>query len=256
MATLTIVIPVFNQLELTRNCLDSLFAGAANPHELIIIDNNSTDGTPEYLRNLSRPGWKIEVITNPKNVGVGSAFNQGIRKASGFYVALLNNDTWLMPGWDVALQNEARRTGAAMIGAYYDEKPFDPVLTPKRAKAFVTRNQGKLSRDWAAILMFFRKDSFRKIGLFDERYFVSYEDRDLRQRMDIAGLTYLKTGSCFIWHKSQGTRRNSELRPNYEQESLKKFMDKWGFDPRVTDNTRSQRWHRKWTKFKNNLGFL
>jgi GT2 family glycosyltransferase len=263
MKTLSIVVPVFNQVHLTRQSLKSMIEGSRSPHQLIVIDNNSTDETPSFLQEFKsqseKKGWQFQIITNPKNVGVGSAFNQGIAASSSEFIILANNDTWLMPDWDFALVNACEKLNAAMVGAYYDETPFDDILTPQKAHKFVSRNRGKYSESWAAIVMCFRRSTFEKIGTFDEQYFVSYEDRDLRERMDRAGLKFYKTADCFIWHHSKGTRNvtgTQALRPNYEQESLAKFIAKWGFDPRPAETDLGTRYLKKWIAFKNRHGYF
>ncbi len=260
MAAVSIVVPVFNQVHLTRRCLASLFDGATKPHELIVVDNNSTDDTPEYLKSASvegrKRGWTIQTITNSKNKGVSAAFNLGIKASRSDYVILLNNDTWLMPGWDNAILEVAQKINGDMVGAYYYEGPFDEIQTPKLAKRFTSRNKGKYSDDWAAIMMCYKRSTFEKIGLFDERFFIGFEDVDIRERMVRAGLKYYKVADCFIWHHSKGTRDSKHVRPGYEQESLKKFIEKWGFDPRPRENTRILKMKRKWNRFKNSLGLF
>ncbi|MDZ4675913.1 MAG: glycosyltransferase family 2 protein [Oligoflexia bacterium] len=257
---ISVVVPVFNHVHLTQRCLPSLVEGAHQAHQLVIIDNHSTDNTPEYLREFKKKaelkGWSVIIVTNEKNLGVGAAFNQGIKNSTGDFIALLNNDTWLMPNWDSSLLLATETLGGAMIAPYYDETPFDEKQIPLKAQQFIQRNYAKHSHDWAAILMFFRRDTFEKVGVFDERYFVGYEDRDLQERMDRAGLKYYKTGSCFIWHHSKGTRDSANLPSGYEQDSLQKFISKWGFDPRPLENTKFQKYRRKWIRFKNKFGYF
>ncbi|MBK9294688.1 MAG: glycosyltransferase family 2 protein [Oligoflexia bacterium] len=260
MSKISVVIPVYNQSHFTKRCLPSLIDGAVEPQELIIIDNNSTDDTPKYLKEFQEyaenKNWKMQIITNPQNVGVGAAFNQGIKAASAEYVALGNNDTWIMPGWDNALINAIETLKADMVGPHFDESLFNEKEILEKAKKFVKKNHGRATREWAVILMMFKKEVFEKIGLFDERFFITYEDRDLRERMDRAGMKYYKTGNCYIWHHSKGTRDAGGVVSNYEADSLKKFIEKWGFDPRPQENTLLYRYKRKWVRFKNRLGYL
>ena len=258
--SVSVVIPVYNQAQLTRACGASLAQNSRVARELIVVDNASSDDTPQVLDELGTKlrgqGWDFSVLRNTENQGFGRACNQGIRVARGEFVAVLNNDTWLMPGWDEALAHRARELRADMVGPYYDERPFDPRATPARAARFAARNQGKARRAWVSILMFFPRSTLNDLGLFDERFFVTYEDADLRERMERAGMRYYQVGDCFIWHRSKGTRDHADLPSDYEKEGLRLFMDKWGYDPRTREATRHARLTCRWRRIKDRLGYL
>ncbi len=91
----SIVLVTHNQLEYTRRCLDSLWHRTDEPYELIVVDNGSTDGTVESLRDLP----DVKLIVNEANRGFPIAANQGIRAAAGAQIVLLNNDTIVTTGW-------------------------------------------------------------------------------------------------------------------------------------------------------------
>jgi len=90
----SIVILTHNQLPYTRLCVESLRLCTVEPHELIFVDNASTDGTVEYLRSLGS-----KVINNDTNRGFPAAVNQGIQASSGQQILLLNNDCIVTTGW-------------------------------------------------------------------------------------------------------------------------------------------------------------
>lgn len=260
----SIVIPVFNQVHHTQRCLESLLKHSEVCRELIIIDNHSTDSTPEYLQKMKpifeRKQWSYTVITNAENRGFGRACNQGILLSQASYVAVVNNDTWQMPGWDRALIGAMERLGAAMVGPYYYEKEFDEASLLARAQRFSKRNHGKFKEWWVPMFMFFRKTALEQVGLFDERYFVSFEEIDLRVRFDRAALKYYMVGDCLIWHAVKGTRGNSSLvSSTHELEGRELFIDKWKFDPddlRPGYHTWSERLKRRWVRIKNGLDFF
>jgi GT2 family glycosyltransferase len=87
-------------------------------------------------------------------------------------------------------------------------------------------------------------------GLFDERFFVTFEDGDLLQRMKIAGIRYGQTSRCYIWHQSMGTRGDGNpairLPSNYEQEGMRLFTEKWGRYPLYLDHTLWERLRRRY----------
>ncbi len=93
----SIIIPLFNRVDLTEQCLVKLAevtAGAT--FEVILVDNASTDATPTLLTAL---GGDVQVIRNAENLGFAVACNQGARAARGRHLVFLNNDTVPMPGW-------------------------------------------------------------------------------------------------------------------------------------------------------------
>ncbi|MFZ3064908.1 MAG: glycosyltransferase family 2 protein [Nitrospirota bacterium] len=257
---ISVVVPVFNQVHLTERCLGSLLDNSILARELVIIDNNSSDSTPavlkEFQNRFAEKGWSTHIIINLENVGFGRACNQGIRASSGEFVIILNNDTWLMSGWDDVLLRRMSELGADMVGPYFDESPFDAENMIVKAQRYADRNRGKFSKDWVSILMFFRRQVLEAVGLFDERFFVTYEDTDLRERMDRAGKKYFQVGDCYIWHFSKGTRGSQKLPSNYEQEGLRLFIEKWGFDPCIHEKALSAKLRRKWKKVKATMGLF
>jgi GT2 family glycosyltransferase len=100
--SISIVIPVFNQIHWTRRCLSSLLENTQIAREIYLIDNDSTDETPSYLQKVKpsfeAQGWDFNILTNSENRGFGRACNQGIRMSRSDFAVVLNNDTWLMQG--------------------------------------------------------------------------------------------------------------------------------------------------------------
>ena len=95
-----IVIPIWNQLPVTRECIDSILNCTDYPYRLILIDNGSDPDTRDYLRSLEGikdPG--VVLIRNENNLGFVKAVNQGIKASRGQYICLMNNDTVAAKGW-------------------------------------------------------------------------------------------------------------------------------------------------------------
>ncbi|WP_413613319.1 glycosyltransferase family 2 protein [Bdellovibrio sp. HCB-110] len=263
MTTLSIVIPVFNKHHLTDRCLDSLLQHSSSPHQITIIDNNSTDETPtilnEWKKKFEAARWIFNIVVNEKNVGFGRAMNQGAKLSSGEYLCLLNNDTWLLPNWDLNLSKALdTHPELQLVFPYIDEThPFDKATLIQKGTRFEQKNRERQRHTFTGVLMFFRKSAFDQLQGFDERFFVCYEDTDLRVRMDKEDLKYRMVGSCFIWHHSMGTRSDTKnIVSTYEQESRAKFFEKWGFNFSDVEKTLQARWERRWTRFKNRFGYL
>ena len=112
----SIVIVTHNQLEYTRQCLDSIRRLTDEPYELIVVDNGSSDGTVEYLRSLP----DVRLIVNETNRGFPAAANQGIARAGGSQILLLNNDVVVTTGWLCRLLRAlAQRSGDRAGGSVF-----------------------------------------------------------------------------------------------------------------------------------------
>jgi glycosyltransferase involved in cell wall biosynthesis len=171
----SVVIPVFNKAEFTNRCLDSLLRNSRALSELTVVDNASSDSTPEVLRDwatrFETQGIRFRVIRNEQNAGFGRACNQGIRISTGAYVAIVNNDTWLMQGWDQSLIVEIEARSLDEVGPFFDERPW--VENPDaRAQGFLARNPNGFREHFVAMLMFFTRSAVERLsfdhgGLFD-----------------------------------------------------------------------------------------
>jgi GT2 family glycosyltransferase len=95
-----IIISVWNKKELTRQCLDSIFANTHCEYKIIIIDNASDQPTAAYLDEVPREyPDKVTIIRNRDNLGNTKAANQGIVASRADYVCILDNDTFVCDGW-------------------------------------------------------------------------------------------------------------------------------------------------------------
>ena len=101
----SVVVPVWNQLEHTRACLASLRRTTRAPYEVVVVDNGSTDGTRAWLAAQR----DVVVVTNAENRGFAAACNQGVAASRGEVVVLLNNDTQVARGWVEGLLDALRR---------------------------------------------------------------------------------------------------------------------------------------------------
>jgi GT2 family glycosyltransferase len=185
--------------------------------EAIVVDNASTDGSAEAARRVFT--W-VTCRHNPANWGFARGYNGAMAAAPGPYVALLNSDTRVRPGWLAALVRAAeadRRIGAATAKCVFPlDGPYGGriqnaggVLLPDGSG----RDRGTLVQDGrvsyeadagqydqreevfffsgAAVLL--RTEALTDAGLFDERYFMYYEDLDLSWRLRLRGwkITYV-----------------------------------------------------------------
>src|SRR3972149_17852 len=113
---LSVVIVSYNTKELTLKCIDSVLANSSGLDiEIVVIDNNSTDGSVQGLRKLRVD--KIKTVENSENLGFAKAVNQGIKLSSGEHILLLNSDCKLTQGALKKLFDFAQKTpDAGVVG--------------------------------------------------------------------------------------------------------------------------------------------
>jgi GT2 family glycosyltransferase len=208
---ISIVIPVHNQLDHTRLCLDSITAYTPQSHEVIVIDNGSTDNTPDYLR--SRPD--IRLITNTTNQGFAAATNQGIQAAGGDYVLLLNNDTVVTPGWlDRMLAVFDKYPDVGLVGPvsnYASGVQYangEMMSLSDRAKQY--SGQSKECSRLIGFCLLARRVVFDRIGLLDEQFGLgNFDDDDFCLRARLGGFKARVALDSFVYHAGHATFRSN-----------------------------------------------
>ncbi len=198
----SIVIPVLNQLDYTRQCLDSIRTHTDMPHEIIIVDNGSTD---ESSAVAAAAGCRV--IRNEENLGCARAWNQGIRAARAPLILIMNNDILVSPGWLRALVAFCRERGVAVTSPAVINGPCDYDLL--RVAAEYHRRFGTRWRSgWRGECFLVPRHVFEQVGVFDERFVRGgFEDDDFDIRLRRAGLRSAITGAALIHHFAQVTQR-------------------------------------------------
>ena len=99
---ISIIIVTYNSISDVEKCIASIQKYTNPPYELIVIDNNSNDGTRDFLSRLENK-HQIKIILNKKNHGFSAASNQGIIASSGDFIVLLNPDTLVTKDWAIRM---------------------------------------------------------------------------------------------------------------------------------------------------------
>jgi GT2 family glycosyltransferase/Flp pilus assembly protein TadD/FMN phosphatase YigB (HAD superfamily)/glycosyltransferase involved in cell wall biosynthesis len=240
----SIVIPVFNKIDFTRQCLQSVRKNTpAAPYEILVVDNGSSDGTTEYLKAEEAAG-RLRLLRNSENLGFARACNQGARAARGKYILFLNNDTEVQPGWLQPLVSlaEADPAVAAVGGkllfpngtiqhagvAIGEFTGRDPLLAVhafyKAAADLPAANERRVYQALTAACALVRKSAFDAVGGFDEGFWNGYEDVDLCLRFQDRGwLMVYEPASVVVHHESQsGPARFQKV-----QDNIRRLHQKW-----------------------------
>jgi GT2 family glycosyltransferase len=214
----TLIIPNWNGRLHLDVCLTSVGNQTRRPAQTILVDNGSSDDSLSFV--AMRYPW-VECVALPENRGFAAAVNTGIEMSTGSFVALLNNDTELDPGWLENMLRELHNDTTAGMAACKMLK-FDARTTIDSAGDGLTRGGspvtiGSGQPDGAAYNIrryvtgtcagaaVYRRELFRDVGLFDEDFVSYYEDMDLSLRAQLAGYKCVYVPSAVCFHKRGAT---------------------------------------------------
>lgn len=231
----SIIIPVFNRLDLTQTCLVAIQKNTSAPHEIIVVDNASTDGSAAFLREQEKAGT-IRLITNPRNEGFSRACNQGAQVARNPLLLLLNNDTQVTPGWLDAMVHAAGRPQVGIVGAkllYADNRIQHAGIgfingIPDHPHRHVAADAPEVNRFreldmvTGACLMI-QRELFLKLAGLDESYRNGVEDIDLCLRARAAGWKVVYEPKAVVYH----LEGQSAGRFDHVSENLQRFFERW-----------------------------
>ena len=206
----SIIIVSYNTSDVLEACLDSVFQSKELNFEVVVIDNNSSDDSVEMIRKNFKD---VVLIQNSQNLGFAKAVNQGLKKANGDFYLLLNPDTKVKNGAinkliDFAkLQRNFGAVGGKLINTddtvqascynlpsimnaiaeywFSKEGSYEKFIPDSQEPVEVEAIVG------AAMLM--PRFAIEKVGLFNERYFMYFEDLDWCRRAKRLGLK-------IFWH--------------------------------------------------------
>ncbi|MDJ0839046.1 MAG: glycosyltransferase family 2 protein [Acidobacteriota bacterium] len=208
----SVIVLNWNGREVLPDCLDSLGQCDPPPHEIIVVDNGSTDGSADWLRQDSRPN--VRKIFLADNLGYAAGNNVGIRAAEGEVIALLNNDTRVDTDWIGAAMEASDDENVDMI-ACKTLRMQQPETMDKAGHLMFPdgMNRGRGTGQPAGLFdeadeilwpdgsgAFYRKSMLDRIGLLDEDFYLYGEDAELGMRARWAGYRCVYAPRSVIYH--------------------------------------------------------
>jgi GT2 family glycosyltransferase len=247
---ISVVMPVYNQLALTRACLDSL-RGTSEPFELAVVDNASTDGTEAFFRQWRLP-FALRYQRNSDNVGLIRALNQGAGLAGGDVLCFLHNDTEMRDvRWLARLRVALEEPGVGLAGLYGARRLRRDGRYVGRTIVHALEGSGNLSSDVVevaavdGVCLVVTRAVLSAVGGFDEGYgFFHGYDRDLSLAVRETGRRAVVVNAPFV-HRGGGTRvgAGAPVRAPEDlaqrRQALQRFATKWRH--RLPADVRSRR---------------
>jgi GT2 family glycosyltransferase/glycosyltransferase involved in cell wall biosynthesis len=242
---LSVVVVTYGNLALTQQCIESLLSNTTHPRfELIVVDNSSTDGTPEYLQECASRDDRVRIVLNDENRGFAAAVNQGLGLARGDLLVIMNNDLVVPCGWQAPMLRHLNARDVGLVVAVTNNSGNESRIAVTYSNleemedfaAERRRTRDGYSFDIRVAMLYcvaLRRDVFDKVGLLDERFGLGwFEDDDYSHRARLAGFRIICADDAFVHHHGQAAF--TSLTP-HEQETLwkenqQRFEEKWGLE--------------------------
>ncbi|TKB91600.1 MAG: glycosyltransferase [Nitrospira sp.] len=236
--TCSIIIPTWNKVELTRQCLTALAAATTDvSFEVIIVDNGSTDGTREFLSELK---GDVQIILNDQNLGFAKACNQGARAARGKYLVFLNNDTIPQSQWLNPLVSEVdEHSDVGIVGSkllFADGSIqhagvvfMRSIMSPYHIYRSVPGSKPGVNQRCAfqavtAACMLIRQELFEEVQGFDEAFINGFEDVDLCLKVREKGYQVIYQPRSVVYHLESQTPGRKE----HDEQNSQLLLERWG----------------------------
>lgn len=240
----SIVVVTYNNLDLTKKCLESIERHTSMVrYELIIVDNASQDGTPDFLREyaLSRPNVLLQL--NDENLGFSAANNQGLALGKGDYLVVLNNDTVVTSGWAMGLIRHLRRDPTiGLIGPVTNNIGNEAKVPveyesleemPSEAARYTLAHMGQAFdiRTLAFFCVMVPRTTYERIGGLDEAFGLGFfEDDDYCRRVQEIGMKCVCAEDVFVHHNLSASfnKLGEERKRKLMEKNRQIYEAKWG----------------------------
>jgi GT2 family glycosyltransferase len=233
MEGLSVIVPCYNKVELTRDCAGS-FAQIKFPNiEFIFVDNGSTDDTVGFLKTLA---GKFRYCQNQENIGLIRAFNQGASHARYGTLVFMHNDVIIHDmNWPDRIADFFKtRDDTGIVGVYGARKIRKDGSFLGRGIVHSKVENGNLKQDYMEVavvdglFMAMKKEVYGEMGKFDERYTMHYYDKDISLEAHKRGYRNYVLNVPFT-HVGAGTRSTVETEADaaLRDEMNCIFVEKW-----------------------------
>lgn len=236
----SIIILTHNRLDYTKKCIKSIQKNTPEPHEIIFVDNASTDSTIKWLQGQIKENKNYHLIENNENVGVAKGRNQGINLSKGEFILLLDNDVVVSEGWLSGLLDCLNQApDAGIVGpmtnnisgpqqinddSYRSVDYLDKYAAQFREKYLHRRIP---FRRIVGFCMLFKRALAEQIGMLDESFGTgNFEDDDFCLRAALDGYKNYIAGDIFIHHYGSRSFIGNKINYGAAISDNRKIIDK------------------------------
>lgn len=187
----------YNQVEYTRQCIDSMVRHGVDLNRLVVVDNGSTDETRNYLETMHLGGR----IFNKANLGCGVAWNQGALALQAEWTIIMNNDVLVSDGWLEKMIDAAKLYGLKIVSPALIEGPLDYDFDSFAVDASANMKNAVRLDGHHAVCLAVHKSVWLEIGYFQPvPKLLGYEDTMFFHEADKAGIASGMIGGSWLHH--------------------------------------------------------
>jgi polysaccharide pyruvyl transferase CsaB len=239
----SILMVTYNCEEFIEPCLDSIARSTAWPnYEIILIDNNSTDGTKAIIQEYAEADKRILLSCLPENLGFAGANNVAAREAKGAYLVFLNPDTVVTSGWLGRMVRHCERDAsigsvAAVTNFSGNETKvnfdYGNVLEMEKFALALAHDKAGQATDIAVAPLYcvlVPRAVWEKVGELDAGFQIGmFEDDDFSLRIKTAGYRVVAADDCFIHHFGNGSFAKLPSKESLRifEQNKKRYEQKW-----------------------------
>ncbi len=220
----SIVIVNYNGKKYLQKCIESILGNNYQDFEIVVSDNNSTDGSVDMIIDIFRNLKNLRIVKLDKNYGPSRARNEGVKVAKGGVICFLDNDTEVDPNFITNalkyFKNDEKigilqcklllledKTKIDYAGEFISGLGFLVHVAP-----YGSEDKGQYDKNYEILAaksagMFIRRDVFDKIGGFDDDYFIFLEETDLGWRSWLAGFKTIFAFDSIVYHHFSTTKK-------------------------------------------------
>jgi GT2 family glycosyltransferase len=238
-AECSIVIPVYNRVRLTRQCLEILLGAppTGTSAEILVVDDGSTESQQSLVEAYQD---RVKFVHHATNMGFAAACNDGAAASTGRWLIFLNNDTFPQPGWlDALVRYAEEHPRAAAVGS----KLVFPNGTIQHAGVVICQdlyprhvyagfpadhpavNRSRKFQSVTAACVLVRREAFVDVGGFDTAFRNGYEDVDLCLRLGERGHEVHYCHTSIVYHLESLSRDQGRRAVDAANDKL--FRDRW-----------------------------
>ncbi len=230
----SIIIPNYKNLEYTKRCIEAIRKNTQGDFEIIVVDDNSGDGSAEYLKSQK----DIKSFINSENLGFAKNCNRGARESNGDIFLFLNNDTEVHTGWMEAIESvfeKDKQIAAVGVKLLFPDGiiqhagvVISPDKTPRHIYYQAPADSPSVNKERefqvvTAACVAIRREVFEKVSGFDEAFKNGLEDVDLCLKIKGLGYKIMYTPKAVVTHHES----IAPGRFKHNQHNADLYMSRW-----------------------------